>query len=533
MARTVSGASVAQAGAAQEARDQTSTRGPLRVPTTPAATRERIRTIIVDDHEHIARLVANRIANLIREKQMAGEPAVLGLATGSTPIGVYRELIRMHGEERLSFRNVVTFNLDEYYPMSPDSIHSYHRYMWENLFSQIDIDPANVHIPRGDVPREELDVYCHRYEETINRLGGIDYQILGIGKTGHIGFNEPGSGIDSRTRLVTLDTVTRRDASADFFGEENVPREAITMGVATILEAREVAILATGEHKSSIVLRAVEGKPSPDVAATFLQEHANTTFYVDRAAASELTRVATPWVLDEVEWTRELAVRAVIWLSQQTKKAILKLTQRDYSDYHLSSLVAKYGSPGAVKGFVFNKLVENDNEITVAYMTSGNIAVFDHDVRRYIDFLERNAAEGLIDAEKTRELARKVHDFLERKHPGDVDIPEILDLKRIIRESEAVSGIETMGLQRERARFLNLPFYQTGKVKKDPIGPQDVAIVRALLEEVRPHHILVAGDLSDPHGTHRMCKEAIDCALREMASGNGGGDGPGPPPGGG
>jgi glucosamine-6-phosphate deaminase len=569
MARTVSGASAAQAGAAQEARDRTATRGPLRVSHAPVATRERIRTIIVDDHEHIARLVANRIANLIREKQMAGEPAVLGLATGSTPIGVYRELIRMHHDEGLSFRNVVTFNLDEYYPMSPDSIHSYNRYMWENLFSQIDIDAANVHIPRGDIPREDVDLYCRRYEDTIERLGGIDYQILGIGKTGHIGFNEPGSGVDSRTRLVTLDTVTRRDAAADFFGEENVPREAITMGVATILQAREVAILATGEHKSSIVQRAVEGKPSPDVAATFLQDHPNTTFYVDRAAASELTRVATPWVLDEVEWTPELAVRATIWVSQQTNKAILKLTQRDYSDYHLSSLVAKYGSPGAVNGFVFNtlgakirgksklprgqrvvlfsphpdddvisaggilrKLVENDNEITVAYMTSGNIAVFDHDVRRYVDFLERNAADGLIEAEKTRELARKVHDFLRRKHPGDVDIPEILDLKRIIRESEAVSGIETMGLPREYARFLNLPFYQTGKVKKDPIGPQDVAIVRELLEEIRPHHILVAGDLSDPHGTHRMCKEAIDGALAEMARQNGGrGDVPDPPEG--
>ncbi|MDQ3997421.1 MAG: glucosamine-6-phosphate deaminase [Gemmatimonadota bacterium] len=567
MARTVSGASAAQAGAAQEARDRTSTRGPLRVSHAPVATRERIRTIIVDDHEHIARLVAKRIANLIREKQMAGEPAVLGLATGSTPIGVYRELIRMHHDEGLSFRNVVTFNLDEYYPMSPDSIHSYNRYMWENLFSQIDIDPANVHIPRGDIPRAEVDVYCRRYEDTIERLGGIDYQILGIGKTGHIGFNEPGSGVDSHTRLVTLDTVTRRDAAADFFGEENVPREAITMGVATILQAREVAILATGEHKSSIVKRAVEGKPSPDVAATFLQDHPNTTFYVDRASASELTRVATPWVLDEVDWTPELAVRAVIWVSQQTDKAILKLTQRDYSDYHLSSLVAKYGSPGAVNGFVFNtlgakirgksklprgqrvvlfsphpdddvisaggilrKLVENENEITVAYMTSGNIAVFDHDVRRYVDFLERNAAEGLIDPKKTEELARKVHDFLERKHPGDVDIPEILDLKRIIRESEAVSGIETMGLPRDRARFLNLPFYQTGKVKKDPIGPQDVAIVRELLEEIRPHHILVAGDLSDPHGTHRMCKEAIDGALAEMARDNGaGGDVPEPP----
>src|SRR5919199_1577267 len=320
MARSVSGASVAQAGAAQEARDRTSTRGPLRVSTTPAATRERIRTIIVDDHEHIARLVANRIANLIREKQMAGEPAVLGLATGSTPIGVYRELIRMHNDERLSFRNVVTFNLDEYYPMAPDSIPSYHRYMWENLFSQIDIDPANVHIPRGDVPREEVDVYCHRYEETINRLGGIDYQILGIGKTGHIGFNEPGSGIDSRTRLVTLDTVTRRDAAADFFGEENVPREAITMGVATILEAREIVMLATGEHKADIVRRAVEGEVDHEVAATFLQRHPSATFYLDPAAAAALTRVATPWLLGPVEWRPELVVRAVAWLSHATGK---------------------------------------------------------------------------------------------------------------------------------------------------------------------------------------------------------------------
>src|ERR687894_457278 len=325
MARTVSGASVAQAGAAPEARDRTSTRGPLRVSHALVVTRERIRTIIVDDHEHIARLVANRIANLIREKQMAGEPAVLGLATGSTPIGVYRELIRMHNEEGLSFRNAVTFNLDEYYPMSPDSIHSYQRYMWENLFSQIDIDPANVHIPRGDIPREEVDLYCRRYEDTIERLGGVDYQILGIGKTGHIGFNEPGSGIDSRTRLVTLETVTRRDAAADFFGEENVPREAITMGVATILGAREIAILATGEHKAAIVRRSVEGEIDMRVAATFLQRHPATTFYVDAAAAAELTRIATPWLIDEVQWTQDLMVRAVMWLSRQTGRAILKL----------------------------------------------------------------------------------------------------------------------------------------------------------------------------------------------------------------
>src|SRR5690606_19552186 len=220
---------------------------------------ERIPVVIVQEHEDIARLVAERIASLIRTKAAAGEQAVLGLASGSTPIGIYRELIRMHREAGLDFSNVVTFNLDEYYPMDPDSIHSFRRYMWENFLEHVNIRPENVHIPRGDVPREEVEEHCREYEAAIRAVGGIDFQILGIGKTGHIGFNEPGSGRESRTRLVTLDTVTRKDAAADFFGEENVPREAITMGVATIMEAREIAIIATGEHKAPIVRRAVEG----------------------------------------------------------------------------------------------------------------------------------------------------------------------------------------------------------------------------------------------------------------------------------
>jgi glucosamine-6-phosphate deaminase len=543
------------AGVSSEARDPSTSRGPSRLPHSAASSLEKIRTIVVDDHQHIARLVANRIATLITEKQAAGERTVLGLATGSTPIGVYRELIRMHREEALSFRDVVTFNLDEYYPMRPDSIHSYHRFMWENLFAHIDIDRRNVHIPRGNVPRESVDEECRRYEDAIARTGGIDFQILGIGKTGHIGFNEPGSGAESRTRVVHLDAITRRDAAADFFGEEFVPREAVTMGIATILEAREIAILATGEHKAPIVQRAVEGEIDLEVAATFLQRHPNTTFYVDRAAGAELTRIATPWLLDEVEWTSELAVRAVVWLSEAVGRGILKLTQRDYAEHKLSSLIARFGTPGAVNGEVFNilgakirgksklprgkriicfsphpdddvismggilrKLVENENEMTVAYMTSGNIAVFDHDVRRYVDFLERLAGERKVEPGSVQSIASTVYDFLARKEAGDVDIPEIQDIKRVIREAEAVSGLEVMGLTRNNARFLNLPFYQTGKVAKDPIGPPDVAIVRALLEEMKPDIIFVAGDLSDPHGTHRMCKEAIDAALDELRS---------------
>ncbi len=511
---------------------------------------ERIATVVAADHEALARQVADRIDRVIRERTAGGRRTVLGLATGSTPVGVYRELVRRHREEGLSFRDVVTFNLDEYYPMEPGSIHSYHRFMREHLFDLVDIPPEQVHIPRGDSPRGAVAAHCAAYEDAIRGAGGIDFQLLGVGKTGHIGFNEPGSGQASRTRLVTLDMITRKDAAADFYGESHVPRDAITMGIATILEAREIAILATGEHKAAIVKRAVEGEVDTEVAATFLQRHPQTTFFLDPAAAADLTRIATPWLLDEVEWTDELAVRGVTWLSLTTGKAILKLTQRDYAEHKMSALVAKHGSAGAVNGLVFNtlgakirgrsklprgqrivvfsphpdddvismggilaKLVENGNEITVAYMTSGNIAVFDHDVRRYVDFLDRLAGERGVARDLADELGPKVRAFLARKAAGEVDIPEVQDLKRLIRASEAVSSIETVGLPPEAAVFMNLPFYQTGQVRKAPIGEADVRAVRRLLEEKRPEQIFVAGDLTDPHGTHRMCKEALDRAL--------------------
>ena len=526
---------------------------------------EKIPTVISDDPDTLSVRVADRIVAIMQANAITGRRTVLGLATGSTPIGVYRELIRRHRDEGLSFANVETYNLDEYWPMAPDSIHSYHRFMWENFFSHIDIPAAQVHLPPGTVDRQGAGPACDAYEAAIVAAGGIDFQLLGIGKTGHIGFNEPGSGRDSRTRLVTLDAITRKDASADFFGAENVPREAITMGVATILEAKEIAILATGEHKSGIVRRAVEGAIDLEVAATFLQDHPRTTFYLDAAAAVDLTRIATPWLVDEVTWDETLAVRAVVWLSQKVGKAILKLTQQDYAEHRLSSLVAVYGSPGEINGFVFNsigarirgksklhrgkrvicfsphpdddvismggilrKLVENRNPIAVAYMTSGNIAVFDHDVRRHLDFLVRmgartsaETAPATLRGEDVRDFAFRLFGEMAGKHPGDVDVPAVQDIKRIIRETEAVSGLEVVGLTRDNARFLDLPFYQTGKVRKDPIGPADVRIVRDLLEEVHPEVVFVAGDLSDPHGTHRMCKEAIDAALAEyVALGN-------------
>src|SRR3954465_1957469 len=269
-----------------------------------AASKERVPVVIVE-YDEIARTIAKRIAEIIKERRREGGHAVLGLATGSTPIGIYRELIKMHREEGFDFSDVVTFNLDEYYPMRPDSIHSYHRFMRENLFNHINARPKNIHIPRRDVPPGDVDAEGDAYEAGIKRAGGIDLQIPGIGKTGHIGFNEPGSGSDSRTRRISLDTVTRRDAAGDFFGEDNVPTEAITMGVATIMEAREIALIATGEHKAAIIRRAVEGEPDADVAAPYLQQPRNAVFYVDFAAAADLTRIKTPWVIGEVKWTRE------------------------------------------------------------------------------------------------------------------------------------------------------------------------------------------------------------------------------------
>ncbi|HMI31429.1 MAG TPA: glucosamine-6-phosphate deaminase [Candidatus Limnocylindrales bacterium] len=514
---------------------------------------ERIPVVVEESYEDIARQVAGCMGGLIRARHDAGEKTVLGLATGSTPIGIYRELIRMHREEGLDFSGVVTFNLDEYYPMSPKSIQSYHRFMWENLFEHVNIERRNVHIPRGDIPRDKIEPHCAEYERAIEDAGGIDFQILGIGQTGHIGFNEPGSSAASRTRLVVLDTITRRVAAGDFFGTENVPTEAITMGVGTIMESREIALLATGEHKAAIVKRAVEGEIHRSVAATYLQQHPNTTMYLDAAAAAELTRRKTPWLLGEIAWTRTLEIEAVVWLAQVTGKSMLKLDDIDYREHHLSGLLSRYEFSGELNGIVFNalgakirgrsklpqgkriivfsphpdddvisaggiirKLHQNKNEIVVAYQTSGNIAVFDHEVRRYLDFVRRTAHDFGYGNEKLKPLLQLVEDFLARKEPGEVDSDAVLMLKRRIREVEALSAIQVLDLRPDQARFLNLPFYQTGLVKKDPIGPRDVEIISDLLEEIRPQIILVAGDLSDPHGTHRMCHDAVIRALERL-----------------
>ena len=512
---------------------------------------ERMPVLIFDTPAEIARQAARQVRTLIEAKAAAGDTAVLGLPTGSTPIGVYQELVRMHREEGLSFQNVVTFNLDEYLPMDPDSIQSYHRFMRENLFDHIDIPEDNVHIPRGDLPDDQVDAHASEYERQIGLAGGIDLMLLGIGRSGHVGFNEPGATPADRTRRVVLDEITRKDAASDFFEEKYVPREAITMGTGTILDARELILIATGEHKAPVIRRAVEGKPTSQIPATYLQNHTNAVVYLDRAAASELTRIKTPWLVRRVDWTEEAAKKAVVWLSREVGKAILRLDAGDFHRHGLHDLVRTMGGvddlclrvfedlrqrvvyPSGLPqrervvvfsphpdddvismGGMLHALVENGNDVTVAYMTNGSVAVFDEDVRRHLQFAEMTRdilAPGAGDA--VTERVDALIATLDAKQPAEVDAPDIQTIKASIRYTEAIAAIEVMGLGAENARFLDMPFYQTGLVRKNPIGEADVAIVSGLLDELRPTHVYVAGDLSDPHGTHRMCYAAISRAL--------------------
>jgi glucosamine-6-phosphate deaminase len=510
----------------------------------------KIPTLVFQNASEVAQHLALVIESLIRENNSAGLRTVLGLPTGSTPIGVYRELIRLHREESLDFSNVVTFNLDEYWPMEKESIHSYRRFMRETFFDHVNIAPENIHIPDGTIPLRDTEAFCEAYERAIEKAGGIELQILGIGRTGHIGFNEPGSPRDSRTRMVTLDPVTRQDAASDFFGEENVPLQAMTMGVGTILEARKIVIIALGEHKAPIVRKALEEPISEEVTASFLQTHRNATFALDLAAASDLTAMQTPWLVGPVRWNLPLEKRAVIWLSQKLKKPLLKLEARDFAQHRLHDLVRDCGPLEAIRQRVFTDLLRgictrpagderqkiivfsphpdddvismggtlctlNDqgHDVHIAYMTSGNIAVFDHDALRHIDYVSEFHKIFGLNNEPAQALCENLCQAISTKQSGDFDTEDVLNVKSLIRKTEATAAAKTVGVGEEKLHFLELPFYRTGKVSKRPIGEEDVAIIARLLRELRPGQIYVAGDLSDPHGTHRVCAQAMIRAL--------------------
>jgi glucosamine-6-phosphate deaminase len=517
-----------------------------------------------------SRAVAAEIATLIRGRAAEHRPCVLGLATGSTPVGVYAELVRLHRQEGLSFRHVVSFNLDEYYPMHPDELQSYVRFMREYLFDHVDIQPQNVHIPDGTIAEDEIDDYCRRYEATIHDAGGIDIQLLGIGRTGHIGFNEPGSGRDSRTRLITLDRVTRGDAASDFFGEENVPRRAITMGVGSILESRQVILMAFGEGKAAVVAKAVEGDISPSVAASFLQTHPRAQIVLDEAAAEALTRRRAPWLAGRVQWNEQLIRQAVIWLAQRLDKPILKLTEEDYNEEGLQELLASCGTAYSINLDVFRqlqrtitgwpagkpahlrrpgdipaagedlfpkrvlvlsphpdddvismggtliRLVEQGHDVHVAYQTSGNIAVFDDDAIRFMDFVSEFNRQFEIDPSRTAEFEAHIEEFVKKKKPGQVDSSEVQSIKAMIRRGEARAASRACGVPEDRLQFLDMPFYETGRVRKKPLSDEDIQIIVDLLRRFEPHQIYAAGDLSDPHGTHRTCLSALLQACRRV-----------------
>ncbi len=551
-------------------------------PLSPAPEVERIPTSVYPSSLIASRAVAAEIADFIRQRAANNQKAVLGLATGSTPQAVYDELIRLHREENLSFANVVTFNLDEYYPMLPDSLQSYLRFMNEYLFDHVDIPRGQIHIPDGTILRESVSAFCKQYEERIEDAGGIDLQILGIGRTGHIGFNEPGSSVDSPTRLITLDRVTRMDAASDFFGEWNVPRTAITMGVGTILRARKIILLAFGEHKAPIIHRAVEGEIDTHVSASYLQRHPNTRFVLDPASAAKLTRFDTPWLLGSIDrfgltWDEPLVKRAVLWLAETLGKPILKITDEDYNEHGLQDLVTlsggayelniavfksvqktitgwpggKPGRPRFIPGRgidpdgsedVFPKrvllfsphpdddvismggtlirLCDQGHQVHVAYQTSGNIAVFDDHVEMLADFVhdiscELDFGDGTT---KAKQVFRDVVDFIHNKQAGQVDSPEVQAIKTITRRAEARAGAKFSGVPADQCHFLDLPFYETGKVKKAPIGERDLQITIDLLQRIQPHMIFAAGDLSDPHGTHRTCLAVVTTALHRLSS---------------
>lgn len=528
---------------------------------------EKLAVTVYPDPETASKKVARRITDLILRKQQNNENAILGLATGATPIGVYQELVRIHQEEKVSFKNVVTFNLDEYFPMKPTSPQSYVSFMKKNLFDHVDISMDNVNIPDGTIDIEQIPSFCLEYEKKITSMGGLDLQILGIGRTGHIGFNEPGSAPNSGTRLITLDDLTRRDASRDFGGKENVPTKAITMGIGTIFKAREIILMAWNRKKASIIKKAVEGEISSDVPATYLQLSDHVEFVLDQDAASELTRFNTPWLVKDCIWDNQLIKKAVIWLATHLEKPILKLTDEDYNNNGMAELATQKGPvynininifnqiqhtitgwPGGKPhaddsqrperatpdkkrviifsphpdddvismGGTFIRLVDQGHEVHVAYQTSGNTAVWDDDALRFAEFARDFSKAMGVDTAKLDDLYVSMRHFIESKQPNQADTAEIRTLKGLIRKGEAISGARFAGLDDDHIHFMDLPFYDKGKTERHPVREVDIQLTIDLLRKVRPHQIFAAGDFADPHGTHKVCFDIIVAALEQV-----------------
>jgi glucosamine-6-phosphate deaminase len=531
---------------------------------------EKIPIRIYPDLKEGSKFVAREIATLIKSRQASGEKVVLGLATGSTPRSMYAELIRLHKEEKLSFKNVVTFNLDEYYPIEKDALQSYNRFMHVHLFDHIDIDPSNIHIPDGEIAKEDIKKWCNEYESRIEAAGGIDLQILGIGNNGHIGFNEPGSSIHSRTRLVTLDNSTRIANSYEFANISEVPRLAITMGINSILRSRKIILMAWGPAKAPVVQKATEENVTEQIPASLLQQHNDCTFVLDELAAAELTRFKSPWLTGEIDWTPNMVRKAVVNMALKVGKPVLSLTNNDYRDNGLSDLLVERGDayeinlqvyyllrdsitgwpggkpdlhlpnhPERTKPFpkrciifsphpdddiismggTFQRLHDQGHDVHVAYQTSGNIAVTDEFVTRFMDFAVGFEDMFGIDSKKSNEILLQARQYLRQKKSNQVDSPEIRAIKGLIRRCEAKATCRYVGIKEENYHFQNLPFYETGTIEKKPMGEEDVMLTMELLRKIKPQQVFCAGDLADPHGTHKVCLDVVLEALRRIRKG--------------
>jgi glucosamine-6-phosphate deaminase len=543
--------------------DQPLTSHPMDKSPTEAEQYEHIRTRVFPSSDEAVRIVATSLAQLIKARLDERRNAVLGLATGSTPVKLYRELIRLHREQGLSFQNVVTFNLDEYYGLPPNHPESYRHFMEVQLFKHVDIPPENIHVPDGLVRRPEVYAYCQEYERKIREAGGLDVQILGIGRTGHIGFNEPGSGPDSRTRLVALDRLTRRDAARDFRGEANVPDYAITMGVGTILQARELALLAWGESKAPILHAAIEGPQTETIPASFLQRHSNCRCYLDEPAASELTRFRAPWKVGPVDWKPALIRKAVVSLATERKKPVLRLRDEDYSENGLASLLMETGSSYGLNIRIFNelqrtitgwpggkpnaddtnrpvpaypsqkrilvlgpepldaelgmagtlhRLVSHGHEVTFVYLTSGNLGVPDSEARMALGLLHElseNPGGDHHGKARLRALAEEVDD----KKAFDEDSMNLRLFKGFIRKAEARASCQVLGLDLSKVIFLDLPFYEAGRYRQFAPSEEDANAVRILCKRIQPHQIYLTGSGADPSSVSGISFQLLRTAL--------------------
>lgn len=527
---------------------------------------EKVPVEIFNDSFDASVIVAGKIAEVIKNKTKLGQHTVLGLSASSSSIQVYEELVKLVARKELSFTNTYIFTLDEYFPLNKNEIQSHYRFIKEYLLDFIDIPKENIHCLDSEIPKEKIHEYCEDYEKQIEKLGGIDVLLIG-----NMGFNEPGSYYNSKTRLITLNYNTRVASASEFFGVEYVPYHALTMGIETILSAKRVFYMAFGEGKASSIAKLIEGSVNEQSPNTYLQKHESLEVFIDLAAANDLTRIKTPWLTGPCEWNDYMKRKAVFWLCKTLKKPILKLTDRDYNDNGMSDLVTEHGPASKINIKVFNdlqhtisgwpggkpnaddstrperatpfpkrvvifsphpdddvismggtlaRLSEHGHEVHLAYQTSGNIAVFDHDAIRFLDFLRDSSKIFDFDSGKSDQIYKQALSDLEHKHPGEPDTEAIRQVKGAIRRGEAKSACRYLKIPENRVHFLNLPFYETGGVKKKPIGPDDVAIVKNLLNEIKPHQIFAAGDLSDPHGTHRVCLLAIFEALDQLKNEN-------------